>query len=264
MAVKIVSLGPNELENSAAFCVGNSTAALAEGIKAKTAWLKEAYAGGLRTMLATVDGEQAGLIEYGPAEVSPRGLSAPGYWVINCLSVRSSHRHTGIASALLTAVLDEAREARRQTGRPRGVVSLTGQRTWVPGPRVFGKVGFHKVALSESDRNFGLVAVTFSGAGAANPDAGPIAVPLPSPQHLEEGTITFAWHPQCPHNARMATSIGETCAEIGLPYSEVRLAGSTFPRTPFGTCDLYWGTRLIAWHPMGEPDLRKLLESCKR
>ncbi len=268
LAVKIVSLGPNDLEAAARYCVGRSTADLAEGIRAKTAWLREAYTGGLRTTLATVDGEEAGLIEYGPAEVSPRGLSAPGYWVINCLWVRSPHRKMGIASALLAAVVDEAREAHRRTGRPRGVVSLTGQRTWVPGPRVFGKVGFRKVELSESDRDFGLVTVGFADTAitgdASMAAAAAIAVPPPSTERLEEGTVTFAWHPQCPYNALMAARIGEVCSDIGLPYNEVRLAGSAFPRSPFGTCDLYWGKRLIAWHPLSEPELRKLLETCKR
>ncbi|MHB0885282.1 MAG: GNAT family N-acetyltransferase [Bacillota bacterium] len=268
MAVNIVSLGPNDLESAAVYCAGRSNAALAEGIQAKTTWLREAYAGGLRVTLATVDNEEAGLIEYGPAEVSPRGLSAPGHWVINCLWVHSRYRQMGVASALLASVVGEAREAHRQTGRPRGIVSLTGQRTWVPGPRVFGKTGFHKVELSESDRNFGLVAVSFRGTAitgdSSSPGAGPIVVPPPSPEHLKEGAITFAWHPQCPHNTRMASDVGQVCADIGLPYNEVRLAGSAFPRSPFGTCDLYWGGRLIAWHPLNEPSLRKLLETCKR
>lgn len=140
---EIVDITPENLDRYDLFCKKSKPKEAC--YQNKLAWYREGFKQGLRIKLLMVDEGKPykvsrGFIEYVPAEKSWRVVNAPGYTLIHCIWVVGKHKKKGYGSRLLETCVEDA----RQTGM-KGVAVVASRGNWLPGLKLFLKLGFQKV-----------------------------------------------------------------------------------------------------------------------
>ena len=232
------------------FCVKNRKH---PGHISKRAWLESRFEEGLRLKLIhTPEGEQAGFVEYVPAEYSWRVVEAPGYLIIHCLWVASKKfPYSGMASALLQ---DCIRDARAQ-GKA-GVAVVTSDGTWMAARNVFLKNGFQQV--DAADPHFQLLAVELE--------------PGPSPSFPDDWEerlrrydgLRLLYTNQCPFIGKAVLELPPVAEEYGVAlhldeFDDPAEARQRMP-SPYGVIGLVHAGRLLADHPISATRFRNILE----
>lgn len=100
-------------------CCAISDKKCEEGTRLKKEWLKEQFKDGY--VFRRLNQRAKVFIEYGPAEKAWSPIYAPHYLFLNCLWVSGQYKGKGYAKSLLTAAIEDAKNARKD-----GLVTVVG------------------------------------------------------------------------------------------------------------------------------------------
>jgi hypothetical protein len=226
-----------------------------EGHRAKTAWLQDHLARGLRArILLTEDNRQCGYIEYLPGEYAWRGVDAAGYMFIHCIwTFYRKYQRKGNAVRLVQECVDDARKAKM-----RGVAVIARRKPWLASSDLFLKCGFGVVATAPPD--YELLALKFRK-NAPNPRLLP--VPAGRPETYGTG-LTIVRADQCPHSVKFAREIGEVAErEFQLKPKHVLLKSYQDARnapTPYAVFSIIYNGTVLSDHQISKTRFRNLMK----
>jgi hypothetical protein len=99
----VITVDSGNVEELGFFCVKNKKH---PGYIAKLSWLQQRFEEGMRIkLILTIDGKQAGFLEYIPGEYTWRVINAPGYLVIHCIWVNSNQFPYGMINLVYNGQL---------------------------------------------------------------------------------------------------------------------------------------------------------------
>ena len=240
----LVTLSERNLDKIPMLCGHSPT--YRQGYDAKREWMHARLQEGMRYILAQVNGWNAGMIEYLPAEFAWRGVVAPGYLFIHCLWIVGRNRKHGYGRQLLETCLQDARATN-------GVVVMSARTHWLPTRKIFLKNGFEVVdELSPFEllvkRN--------------NLDA-----PLPRFTHsspvIPPG-LTLYYSDQCPYMQNMPAIITRVGEQLELPVTLVHLREPQQAQQspcPYGVLGIYLDGELLDYRPTGTIELLERVKS---
>ena len=243
-AIKITPLTEADLGQIQMFCGHSPT--YRRGYNAKIEWLHSRLQEGMRYTLLTVNGRNAGMVEYIPGEYTWRGIDAKGYLFIHCFWVIGQNRGHGYGRQLLQACLEDARGTN-------GVVVMVSKAHWLPTPKLFIKNGFE--LADQAQPSFDLLVKRFV------PEA-----PLPrfkqNPQQPPPG-LTLYNSDQCPYTQNVADIVTKVGGQLKLPVNIIHLDSTRAAQEspcPYGTLAYYFNGELLSYHPTGTEKLLELLK----
>ncbi|RJP75789.1 MAG: N-acetyltransferase [Candidatus Zixiibacteriota bacterium] len=238
-------VGPGNLDECGLGCLSNRKH---PGYQAKTDWLHDRFAEGLRLLLfRDAQGKPLASLETVPGESAWRPVEASGWLFVHCLWVHAAgQRVGGLGSRLIQACVEEARR-----GGFTGVAVLTSSGTWMAGPRVFLKNGFERVA---SDGPYHLVAYRLEDGPA------PRLRELGDPAGYRGLHIIYA--DQCPMFTKSVQDVTALAAEHGIEAQVTRLQTAREAQAApsrQGVYSLIWNGKLLADHYVSGGRFRNLL-----
>lgn len=246
---EIIDVDASNLEQLGFYCYRSKKSS--EGYRSKLHWLKQRFDEGMRIKLLYIEGREAGLIEYAPAESAWRVLNAPGYLVVHCLYSMGRYQGKGARTLLLGECLADARAAGKA-----GVAVVIGKSTFLPDRAVFDRNGF--LPVEEQYHDFEILIRPFYGGSMPG-------FPSDWARRLEpfkEG-LHVIHAPQCPYNAAYLDAVRAVGERIGVTTSVVELTSSAELQkrapTPVGVYALIHDGEVILHHPETEKRLTELL-----
>jgi GNAT superfamily N-acetyltransferase len=242
--VKLVTLSESNLGSVKMLCGHSPT--YRDGYKAKLEWMRARLREGMRYTLLTVNGCNAGMVEYVPGEFAWRGVEAGGYLFIHCFWVVGRNRGHGYGRQLLEACLDDAKGTN-------GVAVVVSKAHWLPTPKLFLKNGFE--LADHAAPSFDLFVKRL------DPNA-----PLPrfrrNAAQLPPG-LTLYHSDQCPYTQNtpsIAVKVGE---QLKIPVNIVRVDSAHLAQESpcvYGTLGYFFNGEYLSYHPLGTKKLLELLE----
>jgi ribosomal protein S18 acetylase RimI-like enzyme len=220
------------------------------GVAAKKAWLRERLQEGLRFKKLNIRGKV--FIEYLPAELAWRPISAPNYFFIHCLWVSGRYQKHGWGPKLLEACIEDA----RQSGKA-GVAVVASKKPFLTDPRFFQHHGFEKV--DEAPPFFELLALKLKD-GAATPAFLPNAKALTIPQ--KEGVVVY-YTDQCPFTDFYVQEMIAVAKEKGLKTAAIHITSAEEAQqlpTAFGTFNVFLNGSFLTHVVHTRKQFVKLLE----
>ena len=250
--VEIITVDASNVDKQGFFCYKSKKKT--EGYRGKLAWLKQRFSEGMQIKMLVEDGRSVGFIEYIPGEFAWRAVNAADYRVIHCLWVVGKAKGKGYGKQLLNACIEDA----RQSGA-KGVVMVASSGNWLAKPSLFLSQGFEVV--DQAPPSFSLLVKRFDE--SAPLPTFPIDWEARLAHYGEEFTILYT--PQCPYNAKAIEVIADAAATFGLKAQVVELqsAQEVQSRAPsaYGTFNVVYKGELVAYHWIGEKELRKFFAS---
>jgi GNAT superfamily N-acetyltransferase len=243
-AMRMIALTQSDLGKVQMFCGHSPT--YRRGYAAKQAWLQERLREGLRYMLLQVNGHNAGMIEYIPAESAWRGVEADGYLFIHCFWVIGRNRGHGYGRQLLQTCLEDARGTN-------GVAVLVSKAHWLPTPKFFLKNGFE--LADQAAPSFDLLVRRF------NPQA-----PLPRFKQTLQAVppgLTVYHSNQCPYTQNVPEIVVKVGDLLNIPVNILRLESARAAQEspcPNGTLAYFYNSELLTYHPTGTGKLLELMK----
>jgi GNAT superfamily N-acetyltransferase len=242
--VEIITLDEHNLEKVQLFCGHSPTYRV--GYIAKKQWLQKRLSEGMRYKLLTVNGHNAGMIEYIPAEYGWRGVEAKGYFLIHCFWVIGRNRKHGFGRLLLENCLKDTKDSN-------GVVVVSSRTHWLPTRKIFLKNGFRVI---EENPPFELLVRQFK------PDA-----PLPRFKQVEpelpEGLALY-FSDQCPYMQNMPAIVEQVGVQLEIPVKIIMINKSMQVQNspcPYGVLGIYYNNKLVDYRPTGTKKLLENLQS---
>lgn len=241
-----VLVGPENLDECGIGCVADPKH---PGFKAKTAWIRDRFAEGLRIlMFRDRAGKPLAMLEFVPGEHAWRPVDAMGWLFVHCLWVFPRGRAAGgLGGRLVRACVGEARKAGRT-----GVAAVVSDGPWMAGKGIFLKNGFEPIA--ETGR-FMLVALRL-GKG---PDPKFRRIPDCA---SESAGLRLVYADQCPMLAKSAKDLAEAALESGLDIEVTKLRSAREAQkapSHYGVFSLLWNGRLVADHYVSKGRFRYIL-----
>ena len=236
-------------ENIATCGIGCVASRRHEGVAAKSLWLDQRFAEGLR-MLLFRDGRGTPLafLEFIPGEHAWRPVAAEGWLFVHCLWVYPKGQAVGgLGSRLIQACVEEARRI-----RARGVAAMVSDGPWMAAKQVFLKNGF--VQTAERDR-FQLVTLRLRRGPA------PSFRDLPKKWSRRRG-LHIVYAPQCPYLPKSVHAIEAVAREHGIPVTITVLRNASEAQhapSYYGVFNLLWNGRLLSDHYVSETRFRNIL-----
>jgi GNAT superfamily N-acetyltransferase len=241
--MRMIALTQSDLGKVQMFCGHSPT--YRRGYAAKQAWLQERLREGLRYMLLQVNGHNAGMIEYIPAESAWRGVEADGYLFIHCFWVIGQNRGHGYGRKLLEACLDDAHGTN-------GVAVMVSKTHWLPTPKLFLKNGFE--LADQAVPSFDLLVKRFS------PEA-----PLPRfKQHAQKVPpgLTLYHSDQCPYTQSVPDIVTKVGEQLNIPVNIIHVeSAKAAQESPclYGTLAYFYNGKLLTYCPTGTKKLLELM-----
>ncbi len=242
--IQLVTLTEETLGNAHMFCGHSPT--YRQGYKAKMDWARRRIQEGLRYTLLQVNGHNAGLIEYAPAEAAWRGVEAPGYLFIHCFWVVGRNRKHGYGRKLLEACLEDAKGSN-------GVAVVVSKTHWLPTPKIFLKNGFE--LADQAPPSFDLLVKRL------NPQA-----PLPRFKKVVADPppgLTLYHSDQCPYFQNVGAIAEQVGQQLKIPVNLVRIESAQAAQSSpclYGTLGYFFEGEFLAYAPMGTKKLIELIE----
>ena len=197
----IIDVTPENIDRETLFCVKDTRS---PGFTCKKKWFTERYKEGLRLkILKNTTGKPIAFIEFLPAELAWRPVSAPGFMFIHCMFVYAKDdKQKGFGTALVKSCEQEAISSNMN-----GLTVMTSNGSWMTDKRLFEKNGFVQV---DQRGRFELMVKKFD---QATPD--PALIDWTKRQHEYLG-----WHlvyaDQCPWHEKTVTSLQTTAKSKGI------------------------------------------------
>lgn len=247
--VRVVTVTAANLHEEGFFCYKSKPQS--DGYLAKQAWLAERLAEGMGLHILYEGKRSVGFIEYIPAEYSWRVIDAPGALVIHCLWVVGSGKGKGYGTRLLDLCLEQAR-AQGKTG----VTMLSSRGNWLATEKIFLKAGFAEVG--QAPPAFKLLWHPLQE-GAARPS-------LPNDWEARAAAFgegaTILYTDQCPYMPDAVQGALEAFAARGVAARAIKLETAAEARrispTPYGVFATVLDGRLLTYHYLGNPELKRL------
>jgi len=246
-APEILEVTAENVEKTGFFCYMSKKKS--EGYQRKLKWLKRRFAEGLRIKMLALP--ERGFIEYIPAERAWRAVHADGYLLIHCLWVVGKSKGRGFATALLDECVADAKRHKMK-----GVATVTSEKVWMAGRRVFEKHGFECVDTALPA--FTLLVKRFADH------------PLPcfagkweeKARALGKG-LTIVRSDQCPYIVDATSTAMAAAEKAGVRSRVVQLESRDdvlrFSPSPYGVFGLVLDGRLLSYYYQLEKDLLPLL-----
>jgi GNAT superfamily N-acetyltransferase len=243
-AVEIITLTESNLGSVQMFCGHSPT--YRQGYNAKLEWMQERLGEGMRYTLLQVDGCNAGMIEYVPAESAWRSVDANGYLFIHCFWVIGRNRGHGYGRKLLQACLEQA-------GGTNGVAVMVSKAHWLPTPRLFLKNGFE--LADQALPSFDLLVRRFN-------QQAPLPRFKPKGQTTAQGLTVYS-SDQCPYTQNVPDIAEHVADQMNIPVNIVHLdspqAAQAAP-CAYGTLAYFFNGELLTYHPTGTEKLMGLIK----
>jgi L-amino acid N-acyltransferase YncA len=248
--IELVKVGLENLAECGIGCIANPEH---PGFAAKSAWLKERFAEGLRLLLIRGrEGKPLAFLEYVPGRYAWRPVDANDWLFVHCLWVfPAGQAVAGLGSRLIRACLDEARRL-----GARGVAAVVSEGPWMAGEAVFLKNGFVR---GEQRGRFEVVAFPLKKAPAPR-------FRDPSPKwgrHKGLGIVTSA---QCPYLLKSTEDVTALAAEHGLEAKVTVLKSATEAQeapSTYGVFNLLWNGKVLSDHYVSRGRFRNILKEIK-
>lgn len=246
-APEILEVAAENVEKTGFFCYMSKKKS--EGYQRKLKWLHDRFAEGLRIKMLVLP--ERGFIEYIPGEHAWRAVHAEGYLLIHCLWVVGKSKGRGFATALLDACLADAKRHKMK-----GVATVTSEKVWMAGRRVFERHGFQ--CVDTAPPAFSLLVKSFK------------KCPLPSfAGKWEEKSrafgkgLTVIRSDQCPYIVDATSTALAAADKAGVKSRVVELASRDdvvrLSPTPYGVFGLVLDGKLLSYFGQLEKDLLPLL-----
>jgi GNAT superfamily N-acetyltransferase len=239
----LVTLSESDLGKVRTLCGHSPT--YRKGYDAKMEWLRLCLQEGMHYTLAQVNGWNAGMIEYLPAEYAWRGVDADGYMFIHCLWVVGRNRKHGYGRQLLDACLQESHGTH-------GVAVLSSKTHWLPTRRIFLKNGFEVV---DEVPPFELLAKRF------DPQA--LLPRIRRNTHPFSPGLTLYYSDQCPYMQNMPLIVERVGEQLDVPVKLVHLQTARQAQEspcPYGVLGIFYNGELLDYRPIGSQSLVELLK----
>ena len=243
-SVEIIPLTESDLGKVQMFCGHSPT--YRRGYDTKMEWMQARLREGMRYTLLKVNGRNAGMMEYVPAENAWRGVEAKGYLFIHCFWVIGRNRGHGYGRQLLETCLEDARGTN-------GVAVMVSKTHWLPTPKLFLKNGFEHADQAAS--SFDLLVRRF------DPDA-----PLPrfkQPVEKAPPGLTVYHSDQCPYTQNVPEIAAQVGGQLKIPVNIIHVDSARAAQEspcPYGTLAYFYNRELLTYHPAGTKKLLEILE----
>jgi GNAT superfamily N-acetyltransferase len=241
--IRLVTLSENDLGRVQMFCGHSPT--YKHGYEAKVEWMRARLKEGMRYTLLQVNGHNAGMIEYAPAEAAWRGVDAPGYLVVHCFWVIGRNRGHGYGRRLLEACLEDARGTN-------GVAVVASKTHWLPTPKIFLKNGFE--LADRAAPSFDLLVRRLN-------EQAPWPKFIQSTSQMPQG-LNLYYSPQCPYFQNAISIVQQAGEQLKVPVNILHVDSAQAARQmpcAYGTLAYYYNGELLAYCPLGTEKLLGLV-----
>ncbi|MBN2049270.1 MAG: GNAT family N-acetyltransferase [Spirochaetales bacterium] len=225
-------------------------------LRNKIAWFREYYPKGLRIKaLMAEDGTYQGMLEYLPGEYAHRPVASAGYMFIHCifLGFKKEYKGRGLGSLLIRQCIEDARGQRM-----RGVAAVTREGSFMAGPGIFLKNGFHVVDTAKPD--FSLTALVFD-------EIAPVPrfmSGLAERAAAYGDTLAVLRSVQCPYTEKNVKAILDSATgNFGLKAELVDLSDHRAAQgspCPFGTFCIIHNGEVISHHPISATRFENIMK----
>ncbi len=248
----IIEVNADNVEKTGFFCYMSKRKT--DGYQRKLNWLKQRFNEGMKIKMLELP--HRGFIEYIPGEFAWRAVNAKGYMFIHCLWIVGKSKGNNYSSLLIDQCLKDAKKAKMK-----GLAMLTSEKVWLTGKKVLLKHNFESVA--QYPPSFNLMVHKFK---RAHSPSFTNDYEKKAAQHKKG--ITIFRSDQCPYIPDATKLITDAALELNIKSKTIEITSAQQLRdispSPYGTFNIVYKGKLLAYHYLLKKDLVKALDSINK